>query len=112
MDWAALKSNRVRAAYNAETRDLHVKFPGSQPVKHLDIPQHVYQNLLETDDPHFYYRYYIAPSRVPESRRRVFSAVSYGLKLAFLLIACSLFMANDLDPGQDGSFEASALRQH
>ena len=109
MDWAALKSKRVRAAYDAETRELHVKFPGSQPVKHADIPQHVYQNLLETDDPHFYYKYYIAPSRVTPGRRRPFSVVSYGLKLVFLLIACSLLTANDLDPGRDGTFEASEL---
>ncbi|EJZ21297.1 KTSC domain-containing protein [Rhizobium sp. Pop5] len=112
MNWAALKSKHMRAAYDAETRDLLVKFPGSRPAKYADIPEHVYQNLLETDDPHFYYTYYIAPSRVPQRHRRPLSAVSYALKLVFFLIACSLLTANDLDPSHDGTFEASELRSN
>ncbi|MCH4546939.1 KTSC domain-containing protein [Rhizobium sp. WYCCWR 11279] len=112
MDWAALKSKRVRAAYDAETRDLHVKFPGSPPVNHADIPPHVYQNLLETDDPYFYYQYYIAPSRVSPGRRQPVSVASYAVKLVLLLAACSLLMATGLDPDHGGTFEESELRSN
>lgn len=112
MDWAALKSKHMHAAYDAETRDLLVKFPGSRSVKHADIPPHVYQNLLETSDPHFYYKYYIAPCRVSPGHRRRGSLASYGLKLAFLIAACSLLMATTIDPGNDGVFEASELRSN
>ncbi|NKL37099.1 KTSC domain-containing protein [Rhizobium sophorae] len=110
MDWAALKSKRVRAAYDAETRDLHVKFPGSPPVKHADIPPHVHQNLLETDDPYFYYQYYIAPSRVSPGHPQPVSMASYAAKLILLLAACSLLMATSLDPDHGGVFEESELR--
>ncbi|OWV73639.1 hypothetical protein ATY76_30330 [Rhizobium sp. R339] len=112
MDWAALKSKHMRAAYDAETRDLLVKFSGSRPVKHADIPPHVYQNLLETSDPHFYYNYYIAPCRVSPHHRQRGSVASYGLKLALLIAACSLLMATSLDPGNRGIFEASELRSN
>jgi hypothetical protein len=112
MDWAALKSKQVRAAYDVETRDLYVKFSGSPPVKHANIPLHVYQNLLETNDPHFYYKYYIAPSRVSQDRRQRVSVASYGLKLVLLLAACSLLMATTLDPGHGGIFEESELRSN
>lgn len=111
MDWAALKSKHVHAAYDAESRDLHVKFPGSPPVKHADIPPHVYQNLLETSDPHFYYNYYEAPSRVSRGGRHPLS-VSYALKLVLLLTVCSLFMVTSLDPGPSGVFEESELRSN
>ncbi|MGR9189752.1 KTSC domain-containing protein [Rhizobium leguminosarum] len=112
MDWAALKSKHVHAAYDAETRDLHVKFPGSPPVKHADIPSHVYQNLLETDDPHFYYKYYIAPSRVSPGRQQPVSVASYAVKLVLLLAACSLLLATSLDPDHGGTFEESELRSN
>lgn len=112
MDWAALKSKHVRAAYDAETRDLHVKFTGSPPVKHADIPLHVYQNLLETNDPYFYYQYYIAPSRVSQGRRQPVSVASYAVKLVLLLAACSLLMATGLDPERGGIFEESELRSN
>ncbi|MGO7534713.1 KTSC domain-containing protein [Rhizobium leguminosarum] len=113
MDWAALKSKRVRAAYDAETRDLHVKFPGSPPVKHADIPPHVHQNLLETDDPYFYYQYYIAPSRVSPGRpRQPVSVASYAVKLVLLLAACTLLMTTGLDPDHGGTFEESELRSN
>uniref|UniRef100_UPI003F2703DE KTSC domain-containing protein n=1 Tax=Rhizobium sp. F40D2 TaxID=3453141 RepID=UPI003F2703DE len=110
MDWAALKSKHVHAAYDADSRDLHVKFPGSPPVKHADIPPHVYQNLLETSDPHFYYNYYIAPSRVPQSSRHV--SLSYALKLVLLLAVSSLLMVTSLDQGSNGVFEESELRSN
>jgi len=112
MDWAALKSKQVRAAYDAETRDLHVKFSGSPPVKHTNIPPHIYQNLLETNDPHFYYKYYVAPSRVSGGRRPRASLMAYGLKLVLLLAACSLLMATSLDQGHSGIFEESELRSN
>ncbi|UFW66004.1 KTSC domain-containing protein [Rhizobium laguerreae] len=112
MDWAALKSKRVRAAYDAETRDLYVKFPGSAPVKHADVPPHVYHNLLETDDPHFYYKYYIAPCRVSQAHRQPVSVASYAVKLVLLLAACSLLMATGLDPDHGGTFEESELRSN
>ncbi|MBY5721041.1 KTSC domain-containing protein [Rhizobium leguminosarum] len=112
MDWAALKSKRVRAAYDSETRDLHVKFPGSAPVKHADVPPHVYQNLLETDDPHFYYKYYIAPCRVSQAHRQPVSVASYAVKLVLLLAACSLLMATGLDQDRGGTFEESELRSN
>ncbi|MBY2987091.1 KTSC domain-containing protein [Rhizobium leguminosarum] len=112
MDWAALKSKRVRAAYDAETRDLHVKFPGSPPVKHADIPPHVHQNLLETDDPYFYYQYYVAPSRVSPGSRQPASVASYAVKLVLLLAACSLLMTTGLDPDHGGTFEESELRSN
>ncbi|MGO6671830.1 KTSC domain-containing protein [Rhizobium leguminosarum] len=112
MDWAALKSKRVRAGYDAETRDLHVKFPGSPPVKHADIPPHVHQNLLETDDPYFYYQYYIAPSRVSPGPRQPASVASYAVKLVLLLAACSLLMTTGLDPDHGGTFEESELRSN
>ncbi|MBY5412030.1 KTSC domain-containing protein [Rhizobium leguminosarum] len=112
MDWAALKSKHVHAAYDAETRDLYVKFPGSPPVKHVDIPLHVYQNLLETDDPHFYYKYYIAPCRVSQGRRQPVSLASYAVKLVLLLAACSLLLATGLDPDHGGTFEESELRSN
>ncbi|MBB4290667.1 hypothetical protein GGE16_002707 [Rhizobium leguminosarum] len=111
MNWATLKSKHVRAAYNAESRDLHVKFPGSPPVKHADIPPHVYQNLLETSDPDFYYKYYIAPSRVSPGRGHAVS-VSYAMKLVLILAGCSLFMATSLDPDHGGIFEESELRSN
>ncbi|MBY5868612.1 KTSC domain-containing protein [Rhizobium leguminosarum] len=110
MDWAALKSKHVHAAYDAETRDLYVKFPGSAPVKHADIPPHVYQNLLETNDPHFYYKYYIAPCRVSPGHRQPVSAASYAVKLLLLLAACSLLMATGLDQDRGGIYEESELR--
>ncbi|MBX4953977.1 KTSC domain-containing protein [Rhizobium lentis] len=110
MEWAALKSRQGRAAYDAETRDLYVKFAGSAPVRHANIPPHVYQNLLETNDPHFYYTYYIAPSRVSSARRQPASIVSHGLKLVLLLAACSLLMATDLDRDHGRIFEESELR--
>ncbi|MBB4238081.1 KTSC domain-containing protein [Rhizobium esperanzae] len=111
MDWAALKSKHARAAYDAESRDLHVKFPGSPPVKHADIPPHVYQNLLETSDPHFYYNYYVAPSRVA-SRGRHAVSLSYAMKLVLILAACSLLMATSLDPDHGGVFEESDIRSN
>ncbi|MCA2405732.1 KTSC domain-containing protein [Rhizobium leguminosarum bv. viciae 248] len=110
MDWAALKSKHVHAAYDAETRDLYVKFPGSAPVKHADIPPHVYQNLLETNDPHFYYKYYIAPCRVSPGHRQPVSAASYAVKLVLLLAAYSLLMATGLDQDRGGIYEESELR--
>ncbi|MBY3366400.1 KTSC domain-containing protein [Rhizobium laguerreae] len=110
MDWAALKSKHVHAAYDAETRDLYVKFPGSAPVKHADIPPHVYQNLLETNDPHFYYKYYIAPCRVSPGHRQPVSAASYAVKLVLLFAACSLLMATGLDQDRGGIYEESELR--
>jgi hypothetical protein len=110
MDWAALKSKHVHAAYDAETRDLYVKFPGSAPVKHADIPPHVYQNLLETNDPHFYYKYYIAPCRVSPGHRQPVAAASYAVKLVLLLAACSLLMATGLDQDRGGIYEESELR--
>ncbi|MGO7591516.1 KTSC domain-containing protein [Rhizobium leguminosarum] len=112
MDWAALKSKHVHAGYDAETRDLHVKFPGSPSVKHADIPPHVYQNLLETHDPHFYYKYYIAPSRVSQGRRQPVSVTSYAMKLVLLLATCSLLLATSLDPDHGGTFEESELRSN
>ncbi|MBX4993094.1 hypothetical protein ABID08_002277 [Rhizobium binae] len=112
MEWAALKLKQGRAAYDAETGDLHVKFSGSAPVRHANIPPHVYQNLSETNDPHFYYQYYIAPSRVSPARRGPISMISYGLKLVLLLAACSLLMATDLDTGHGGIFEESELRSN
>lgn len=112
MDWAALRSKQVRAAYDVETRNLHVKFSGSLPLKHANIPPHVYQNFLETNDPHFYYKYYIAPSRVTQDGRHRFSVVSYGLKLVLLLAACSLLMASSLNPDHGGIFEESELRSN
>lgn len=112
MEWAALKERQGRAAYDAETRDLHVKFAGSAPVRHANIPPHVYQNLLETNDPHFYYRYYIAPSRVSSARRQPVSMVVRGLKLVLLFTACSLLMATELDQGHGGIFEESELRSN
>ncbi|ANM10301.1 MULTISPECIES: KTSC domain-containing protein [unclassified Rhizobium] len=111
MDWAALKSKHVHAAYDAESRDLHVKFPGSPPVKHADIPPHVYQNLLETSDPHFYYKYYVAPSRVSRGSRHQLS-LSYVLKLVLLLAVSSLLMVTSLDQGPNGVFEESELRSN
>ncbi|WP_064696029.1 KTSC domain-containing protein [Rhizobium aegyptiacum] len=112
MEWAALKESQRRAAYDAETRDLHVKFAGSAPVRHANIPPHVYQNLLETTDPHFYYNYYIAPSRVLPARRQPVAMVIHGLKLVLLLAACSLLMATELDRGHSGIFEESELRSN
>ncbi|ANK91331.1 MULTISPECIES: KTSC domain-containing protein [Rhizobium] len=112
MEWAALKERQGRAAYDVETRDLHVKFARSAPVRHANIPPHVYQNLLETDDPHFYYRYYIAPSRVSPARRQPVSMAVHGLKLVLLLAACSLLTATELDQGHGGIFEESELRSN
>ncbi|MBY4589345.1 MULTISPECIES: KTSC domain-containing protein [Rhizobium] len=110
MEWAALKSKHVHAAYDADSRDLHVKFPGSPPMKHVDIPPHVYENLLETTDPYFYYNYYIAPSRVSQSSRHV--SLSYALKLVLLLAVSSLLMVTSLDQGPNGVFEESELRSN
>ncbi|RUM05854.1 KTSC domain-containing protein [Rhizobium chutanense] len=111
MEWAALKAKHARAAYDAESRDLHVKFPGSPPVKHADIPPHVYQNLLETSDPHFYYNYYVAPSRVASGGRHAVS-LSYAMKLVLILATCSLLMATSLDPDHGGVFEESEIRSN
>jgi hypothetical protein len=80
-------------------------------VKHADIPPHVYQNLLETSDPHFYYNYYVAPSRVSPGRRHAVP-VSYAMKLVLILAACSLLLATSLDPDHGGAFEESELRSN
>ena len=79
-------------------------------MKHVDIPPHVYENLLETTDPYFYYNYYIAPSRVSQSSRHV--SLSYALKLVLLLAVSSLLMVTSLDQSPNGVFEESELRSN
>lgn len=94
--WMPLKSRKMRSAYYDERNNrLTIKFYRDGNVHHDQIPPHIYQNLIETKDPDFYYRYYIEPARVgPGSRETKRKWMSIGF--ALVIFTAILFIPNVL----------------
>ena len=52
MDWTSLNSSNLRGAnYNAETKDLNVKFKSGAIYEYADVPEAVYKELIDVDKP-------------------------------------------------------------
>jgi KTSC domain len=98
MNWVPLNSKQIRAvSYDPETQVLHVKFAGSRSVRHTSVLPHVYENLVETDDPEFYYKYYLEPLQVQAGWWRRQGAGSYAVKLLMVVIAAVVVTATALE---------------
>lgn len=98
MNWVPLKSKQIRAAsYDPEAQVLHIKFAGGRSIRHNGVLPHTYSNLIETDDPEFYYKYYLEPSRVQAGWWQRASTSSYAVKLLIILIGAFVIMATALE---------------
>ncbi len=98
MNWVSLNSKQIRAAsYDPETQVLHVKFAAGRSVRHTGVLPHVYGNLIETDDPEFYYKYYLEPSRVQAGWWQKPSTGSYAIKLLIAVIAAIVVTTTALE---------------
>jgi len=65
MTWVKLNSKSMQSAdYDAKTKILRVRFGRFGNIAHSNIPQHVYENLIQTLDADFYYSYYVEPGRI------------------------------------------------
>ncbi|MBB3591480.1 hypothetical protein FHX08_001824 [Rhizobium sp. BK529] len=98
MNWVPLNSKQIRAAsYDPEAQVLHIKFAGGRSVRHDGVLPHVYGNLVETDDPEFYYKYYLEPSRVQSRWRRKAPSSSHRVKLLIFIIGALVITATALE---------------
>ncbi|MBB3560811.1 hypothetical protein FHX06_002122 [Rhizobium sp. BK512] len=97
MNWVPLNSKQIRAvSYDPETQVLHAKFAGRSSVRHVGVPPHIYDNLVETSDPEFYYKYYLEPSRI-ESGWQKANLSSHAVKLLIILIGVLAITATALE---------------
>lgn len=98
MNWVPLNSKQIRAAsYDPEAQVLHIKFAGNRSVRHNGVLPHIYGNLIETDDPEFYYKYYLEPSRVQAGWRQRPSIHSHAVKLLIFLIGALVVTTTALE---------------
>ncbi len=98
MNWVPLNSRQIRAvSYDPETQVLHAKFAGRGAVRHVGVPQHIYDNLVETSDPEFYYKYYLEPSRIQTSWWQKANLGSHAVKVLILLIGALVITATALE---------------
>lgn len=97
MKWIDLNTKSMRAAhYDPEMRVLLIKFIRIGIISHSNIPQHVYDNLIETPDADFYYSYYIRPNRDPKSKPSFKAQLGYRIFYA-TIFASSLLAPSALD---------------
>ncbi|MBB3658486.1 hypothetical protein FHX15_003733 [Rhizobium sp. BK650] len=98
MNWVPLKSKEIRAAsYDPEAQILHIRFAHGRSVRHHGVLPHVYDNLVETDDPEFYYKYYLEPSRVEAGWQHKAKLGSYAAKLLIFFIGALVITATALE---------------
>lgn len=98
MNWVPLNSKQIRAvSYDPETQVLHAKFAGRRPVRHVGVPPHIYDNLVETNDPEFYYKYYLEPSRIQTGWWRKANLSSNAVKLLIILVGALVITATALE---------------
>jgi len=98
MNWVPLNSKQIRAAsYDPEAQILHIRFAGGRSVRHNGVLPHIYGNLVETDDPDFYYKYYLEPSRVQSGWQQKAKLGSYGVKLLIFFIGALVIAATALE---------------
>ncbi|MBW9053358.1 KTSC domain-containing protein [Rhizobium mesosinicum] len=98
MNWVPLNSKRIRAvSYDPETQVLHAKFAGGRAVRHAGVLPHIYDNLIETSDPEFYYKYYLEPLRIQAGWRQKASLSSHTVKLLIFFIGALVITATALE---------------
>jgi hypothetical protein len=95
-------------SYEADRLKLYIKRADGRSEEHGDIHPHLYNNLVETDDPDFYYAYYIEPSLIGRSSG-FSSRARYALKLIGLLVLAGLMTATSLGNGSQRSAENASL---
>lgn len=90
MKWAKLNSAQLKLAqYNPDRKTLYVKFLSGKTVTHTGIMPHVYENLVTTPDPDFYYSYYVAP----DARRVTQTGVVLRRLIAFATLSGILWLS-------------------
>lgn len=98
MNWVPLNSKQMRAAsYDPETQVLDIKFAGRRSVRHIGVLPHIYDNLVETSDPEFYYKYYLEPSRIQAGWWQKANLSSHVVKLLILFIGALVITATALE---------------
>lgn len=98
MNWVPLNSKQIRAvSYDPETQVLHAKFAGRRSVRHVGVPPHIFDNLVETSDPEFYYKYYLEPSRIQTGWWRKANLGSHAVKLLIILVGALVITATALE---------------
>jgi hypothetical protein len=98
MNWVPLNSKQIRAvSYDPETQVLHAKFAGGRSIRHNGVLPHIYDNLIETSDPEFYYKYYLEPSRIQAGWWQKANLSSHAVKLLIILIAALVITATALE---------------
>ena len=67
MNWVSLNTRHLReASYDAARQHLTIRTGSGTVRRHEGVLQHVFDNLVSTDDKDFYYRYYVEPSLVSD----------------------------------------------
>ena len=98
MNWVPLNSKQIRAvSYDPETQVLLAKFAGRRSIRHVGVPPHIYDNLVETSDPEFYYKYYLEPSRIQTGWWQKANLGSHAVKLLLFLIGAIVITATALE---------------
>jgi len=112
MNWVPLNSKQIRAvSYDPEVQVLHIKFAGGRSVRHNGVLPHIHDNLIETDDPEFYYKYYLEPSRVQAGKWQSLGASSYAVKLLIFLIGALVITTTALEESGELSIYLSEITE-
>lgn len=84
MSWVALNTRHLReASYDAKRQQLTIRTGKGAIRKHRGVLPHMFDNLVNSDDKEFYYRFYVEPSLV-SNRYAVGRFTGYILKLGVI----------------------------